>query len=68
MIVSCEKVGEGSFAEVYKAITNYDSVMALKAFDKKNIKIHKNKLAFLNELEIMRMFSSPYIVIVDGLF
>ena len=50
MIVSCEKVGEGSFAQVYKVITNYDTVMALKAFDKKNIKIHKNKLAFFNEL------------------
>jgi hypothetical protein len=48
MIVSCEKVGEGSFAEVYKVITNYDSVNALKAFDKKSLKIHKNKLAFNN--------------------
>ncbi len=48
MAVSCEKIGEGTFAEVYKVITNYDSVMALKSFNKKSIKIHKNKLAFHN--------------------
>ena len=48
MIVFSQKVGEGSFAEVYKVITNYDTTMALKSFGKKNLKIPKNKLAFQN--------------------
>jgi serine/threonine protein kinase len=49
-------------------ITNYDSVMALKAFEKKNLKIHKNKIAFQNEIDVMRMLSSRHIATVDGLF
>jgi serine/threonine protein kinase len=42
--------------------------MALKAFDKKSLKIHKNKLAYTNEIDIMRRLSSRYIASLGGLF
>lgn len=42
--------------------------MALKAFDKKSLKIHKNKMAFNNEIDIMRQLNSKYIASLGGLF
>ena len=42
--------------------------MALKAFDKKSLRIPKNKLAFQNEIDLMRQFNSKNIVSLRGLF
>ena len=49
VIASFKKIGEGSFAQVYQAITNYQCKFALKCFEKKGFEnSEKTKKAYLN--------------------
>lgn len=69
VIASFKKIGEGSFAQVYEAITNYQCKFALKCFEKKGFENNeKTKKAYLNEIEIMKKLNSPYLVSFDYLF
>lgn len=49
VVASFKKVGEGSFAMVYEAVTNYQLRFALKCFEKKSLDGNdKNRKAYLN--------------------
>jgi hypothetical protein len=69
VIASFKKVGEGSFAQVYEAVTNYQLRFALKCFEKKGLEAsEKTKKAYLNELDIMKRLNSPHIVAYEYIF
>jgi serine/threonine protein kinase len=69
VITSFTKIGEGAFAQVYEAVTNYQSKLALKCFEKKGMEgSEKVKKAYYNELEILKKLDSPYIVAFDYVF
>ena len=42
--------------------------MALKAFDKKSLRIQKNRLAFQKEIDIMRKLNNKHLASLEGLF
>lgn len=64
-----KKIGEGSFAQVFEASTNYQFKFALKSFEKKGMENNeKTKKAFRNEIDVMKKLSSQYIVSYDYIY
>jgi len=53
-----EKLGEGTYASVYKALNKItDKLVAIKVFP-----AHNDQFAYLNEIEFLRKIDHPYIV------
>lgn len=68
MISDFKKIGEGSFAVVYEATTNYKSKFALKCFEKKGLVDEKVKKAYLNEIEVMKKLNNSHLLSFNYIF
>ena len=62
MATSLKKIGEGAFAQVFEVKTKYGKKFAVKSFNKKGFSEGKNKASFYNEVNILKMLKSPFII------